>query len=278
MRAKQRSTPSIAIYFERYGDVQAFGLNQALAAKESWYKVGASANPVVEAMNGYVKLYGFYPLMLAVDLEGRVIAVNDHDAAGKPINTTELYQKNFKDTAWFKETLAGKFLKSATLDGTRVEDVSFNEDVAKVTGTDGLSLGFSAPIQDAAGKVIGVWLNRASFSFVEEIIAANYLEFKRRGMVSAEFQILDRDGNTLLSYDPRDSGNSAITHDRAVLLKQNLVAAGNSVAQAAHKGETGFKEDYDRAAEILARRRLLQFQGSPRIPRPQLVDADFHSP
>ena len=38
--------------FERYGDVQAFGLNQALAAKASWYKVGAEANPIVEAMNG----------------------------------------------------------------------------------------------------------------------------------------------------------------------------------------------------------------------------------
>jgi methyl-accepting chemotaxis protein len=196
-------------------------------------------------MNGYVKLYGFYPLMLAVDLEGRVIAVNDRDAAGKPINTVELYQKNFKDAAWFKETLAGNFLKSATLDGTRVEDVSFNDEVAKVTGTDGLSLAFSAPIFDPSGKIIGVWLNRASFSFVEEIIAANYLEFKRRGMASTEFNILDRQGNALLSYDPRDSGNTAITHDRAVLLKHNPAAAGDAAAQAAQKGESGFMETYD---------------------------------
>ena len=231
--------------FERYGDVQAFGLNQALAAVDDWYKIGADNNPVVAAMNGYVKLYGFYPLTLAVDLEGRVIAVNDRDAAGKPINTADLYQKNFKDAPWFKETLAGNFLKSATLDGTRVEDVSFNEDVAKVTGTDGLSLAFSAPIFDVTGKVVGVWLNRASFSFVEEIISANYLEFKRRGMVSAEFQILDRAGNILIDYDPRDSGNIAITHNRAVLLKENPVAAGNEVAVLANKGEAGFMEHYD---------------------------------
>ena len=71
--------------FERYGDVQAFGLNQTLAAQDDWYKVGAQANPVARAMNGYVKLYGFYPLTLAVDLSGRVIAVNDVDAAGKPV-------------------------------------------------------------------------------------------------------------------------------------------------------------------------------------------------
>ena len=44
--------------FERYGDVQAFGLNQALAATGDWYKVGSQQNPVALAMNGYVKLYG----------------------------------------------------------------------------------------------------------------------------------------------------------------------------------------------------------------------------
>ncbi len=231
--------------FERYGDVQAFGLNHALHSTGDWYKVGAEANPIVAAMNGYVRLYGLYPLMIAVDLEGRVIAANDRDAAGKAIDTSWLYQKNFKDAAWFKETLAGKFLKSPLLDGTRVEDVSFDEDVAKVTGTDGLSLAFSAPIQDATGKTIGVWINRASFSFVEEIIAANYLDFKQRGMVSAEFQILDRAGNVLVDYDPRDSGSLAIARDRAVILKHNPVAAGDEVALLAQKGDSGFKEHYD---------------------------------
>ena len=93
--------------FERYGDVQAFGLNQAITAVDQWYKVGAQANPVANAMNGYVKLYGFYPLMLAVDLQGKVIAVNDHDAGGKPIDTAWLYEKNFKEASWFKAALAG---------------------------------------------------------------------------------------------------------------------------------------------------------------------------
>ena len=47
-----------------------------------------------------------------LDLQGKVIAVNDHDAAGKPVDTSFIYQKNFKDAVWFKESLAGNFLKS----------------------------------------------------------------------------------------------------------------------------------------------------------------------
>ena len=92
--------------FERYGDVQAFGLNHAINTTSDWYKAGAETNSVVRAMNGYVKLYGFYPLMIAVDLQGRVIATNDQDAAGKPIDTKWVYQQNYKDAPWFKETSA----------------------------------------------------------------------------------------------------------------------------------------------------------------------------
>ena len=241
--------------FERYGDVQAFGLNQALAVQDDWYKVGADKNPVALAMNGYVKLYGFYPLTLAVDLEGRLIAVNDRDAAGKPIDTTWLYEKNFRDAPWFKATLAGEFLKSATLDGTHVEDVHFDADVAKVTGTDGLILGFSAPIRNAAGKIIGVWANRATFSFVEEIVQAAHADFKRRNMPSAEFTVLDRTGRIIVDYDPTAALTTTIIHDRDVILKFNLAEKGVTTAQRAIKGESGV----DRA--LHARKKIWQLSG-----------------
>lgn len=37
--------------FERYGDVQAFGLNTILRNREGWYKADS---PIVTAMNSYV--------------------------------------------------------------------------------------------------------------------------------------------------------------------------------------------------------------------------------
>ncbi len=241
--------------FERYGDVQAFGLNQAINTTGDWYKAGAETNSLVRAMNGYVKLYGFYPLMIAVDLQGRVIATNDRDAAGKPIDTKWVYQQNYKDTPWFKETIAGNFLKSPTLDGTHVQDAYFDTDVAKVTGTDGLVLSFSAPIHDAQGKVIGLWTNRATFTLVEEIIQATYQEFKQRGMHGTEFTLLDRTGRVLVDYDPAHQGTLNITHDREVLLKLNLAERGVESAQRALKGEAGHNRSFH------ARKKIWQING-----------------
>ena len=241
--------------FERYGDVQAFGLNQAINTTGDWYKVGAETNSVVRAMNGYVKLYGFYPLMIAVDLQGRVIATNDRDAAGQPLDTAWIYRKNFKDTPWFKETVAGKFLKSPTLDGTHVQDAHFDVDVAKVTGTDGLVLSFSAPIHDPQGKIIGLWTNRATFALVEEIIQATYQEFKQRGMLATEFTLVDRLGRVLVDYDPASQGTTNITHDRDVLLKLNLAEGGVESVRRALNGEAGHERS------LHSRKKIWQLNG-----------------
>lgn len=160
--------------FERYGDVQAFGVNEAVNDKSSWYQVGSEKNKIAAAANNYATLYGFYVLSYVVDLEGKLVAVNDKDPAGKAIDTAALFQKNFKDTEWFRACIAGSFLKSPTLDGTYVQDLHADEDVKMVYGNDGLVLGFSAPIKDASGKTIGVWHNCANFSLVEEIAVSAY--------------------------------------------------------------------------------------------------------
>ena len=48
--------------FERYGDVQAFGLNSAASDPTNWRK-GGEMNPLIRAMNGYTTGYGIYSLM-----------------------------------------------------------------------------------------------------------------------------------------------------------------------------------------------------------------------
>ncbi len=115
--------------FERYGDVQAFGVNDSVNDKKSWYKVGSENNRIASAANSYANLYGFYLLSYMVDLDGKVVAVNNHAPDTKPIDTKVLYEKNYKAAEWFKESLAGHFLKSETLDGTFVQDVHVDGDV-----------------------------------------------------------------------------------------------------------------------------------------------------
>ena len=226
--------------FERYGDVQAFGLNSAILSTNSWYQVGSEKNPIAAVANRYAHLDGIYLLSLVVDLEGRVIAVNDRDPAGKPIKTDSLYQKNFKDAPWFREAMAGNFLKSDRLTGSCVEDVSVDPVVKDIYGGEGLVLGFSAPIKDPSGKIIGVWNNRADFALVEEIFKAAYQELKGEGITSAELTLLDRQGRVLVDYDPsRDGGKLEVGHDPNVLLKPNLAQTGVDAARKVIAGESG---------------------------------------
>jgi hypothetical protein len=226
--------------FERYGDVQAFGANTAVLDQESWYQAGSEKNKIARAANRYANLYGFYVLSIMVDLDGKVVAVNDHSPDGKPIDTKWLYGRNFKDATWFKEVSAGNFLKSDTLDGSVVQDAYVDEDVKKIYGGDGLVLGFSAPVRDEKGKIIGIWNNRAVFSLVEECVMTAYKELKSRGLASAELTLIDRQGHVLVDYDPmHNGGNLDCKHDFNVLLKLNIAEKGVESAKRVVAGESG---------------------------------------
>lgn len=226
--------------FERYGDVQAFGANEAVNDQKSWYQIGSAKNKIAGAANRYANLYGFYLLSYLVDLDGKVIAVNDADPAGKAIDTAWLYQKNFKDTEWFKESLAGHFLKSDILDGTYVQDIHVDEDVKKVYSGDGLVLGFSAPVKDARGKTMGVWHNCANFSLVEEVITTSYSQFKQDGLNEANITLLDHTGRVIVDYNPSaNGGKEAVQHDSSTLLKRNLAATGVEAARDLVAGKGG---------------------------------------
>jgi methyl-accepting chemotaxis protein len=218
--------------FERYGDVQAFGINRAILNRDGWYQVGSEKNDIAAVANTYVSLYGIYSLTMLVDLEGRVIAVNDKDAAGKPIETAWLYEKRFADASWFKDAVAGRFLvaKDSPLTGSVVEDVVADEDVKRVFGGDGLSVRFSAPIRDAGGTIIGVWNNWAVFSLVEDIVAVTYAGLKQRGLTSAAITMTDRSGRILIDYNPRRDGSEAIRHDLTTLFKKDIASRLPGVA------------------------------------------------
>lgn len=234
--------------FERYGDVQAFGLNSVIQDQKAWYKVGSDKNPVAEVMNRYVGLYGLYDLSMAVDLEGRVLAVNDRDSGGKPLETAWLYEQNFKSASWFQAASEGKFLKSDILDGTVVEDLAVSELVKKACGNQGLVMGFSAPVKDTAGKVIAYWYNAAKFSLVEEILMDAYEDAAKRGFDQAELTLLDSKGRVLASYDPMArGGNKSFQHDSEGFLKSNLSSAGIESAKRVTAGEQGFvREAHER--------------------------------
>ncbi|MEK7755701.1 MAG: HAMP domain-containing protein, partial [Planctomycetota bacterium] len=235
--------------FERYGDVQAFGLNQVLDQKAVWYRTEVPANPIIQAINQYVDTYDLYSLSMLVDLEGRVIAVNSADADGKPIHSQDLYKKNYREAPWFRALQARQFTTTmpfssagnTSATGTFIEDVHIDPDVkAAYPGDDGLTLGFSAPVY-RGGEVVAYWTNRAKFAVVEDIIKSASHELKAAGLADVEFTLLDKDGKVLVDYDPATTGTDQVRHDFTVLMALNLSERGVTAAKAAVAGKTGYE-------------------------------------
>jgi len=235
---------------ERYGDVQAFALNDVLSRVVYWGDRG-DYNEISKAMNKYIEAYaGTYYLTMMVDPAGNLMAVNYKDETGKPIDTSALWEKNYKNTKWFQALEAGQFTTKMPftaegndkLTGTFIEDVHVDQDVkAAYGGIDALTIGFSSPVYNEEGEVIAYWSNRAKFSLVEKIFKQSYQDLKSSGYPNAELTLVGDQGQVLIDYDPGRRGTSDITHDfENVLFKLNLAEKGIAAAQKAVAGESGY--------------------------------------
>jgi methyl-accepting chemotaxis protein len=195
--------------FERYGDVQAFGLNAAVQDRSQWYLEGDSV--LRSAMNAYVDTYDLYYLTILVDTEGKVIAVNDKDASGKSIDTKFLHGQSLADTAWFQALRSGQYTTKQKytstgndqVTGTFMEDAHVDPHVRRAYGNgDALTLGFSAPVKDAQGKTIAYWSNRATFKIVTDIVEATQSRMAAVGRPHASVSVFRIDGSPLVTITP----------------------------------------------------------------------------
>ncbi len=226
--------------FERYGDVQAFGVNDTFYDKEQWYKKGEETK-VTRALNSYVDLYDIYYLTMLVDLEGKVIAVNTKDQDGRPIRSETLYAKNFSGEKWFEDVKSERFYKSpeSSLTGTVVEDIYVDADVKAVYGDEGLTIGFCAPVKDYEGKTIAYWKNFTKFSMVEEIAEAAYARMKDMGFSTTDVTIFDANGNIIVDLAPSRSGSDKVKRDMSVVTQFCAKGKGNAAVDELLTGKAG---------------------------------------
>ncbi|MEZ5692099.1 MAG: methyl-accepting chemotaxis protein [Rickettsiales bacterium] len=222
---------------ERYGDVQAFAVNNAARDVYNWYN---KESYLVSAMNSYIKNYRIYKMMMLVDMEGKVAAVNTINNGGKELSVSTIYDRNFSDAAWFKKSVNKEFSKGNGADGTVVEQANFEKLVSDVyDGEDGYVITFSAPVYDHSGKMIGVWVNFVDFSLVEKIVAATYESEKKKGNAGTEIQIIDKEGNIIVDYDPGNFKSDKYVRQAEIIGKFNLATRGVEAAQEAVKGNSG---------------------------------------
>lgn len=224
--------------FERYGDVQAFGLNQGVYDQDSWYQKG-SQNKVSQIMNQYMSTYTpVYELMMLVDTKGKVAAVSTNDWEGNQVDSSVFYSHNYSQAEWFQNALNGKFVDSDSLTGTWVDDIHVDEEVKKIFNGSGYYICYTAPVKDTSGKTIGVWRNYARVNLIESILKEGYAELKAGGLPKANIEMLTKDGTIFMAYDPAQEGEE-FKYDPEVILKDNLVSEGSHSAKATVKGGSG---------------------------------------
>lgn len=230
--------------FERYGDVQAFGLNEGFANKANWYDRSPNSHNA-KLINAYMANYvPIYSAMMMVDTNGKVVASNTVDHKGDKLNVAPLWAKNYSSTEWFKKVKAGEFTKSDVLSGTYVEDFHYNDELAKTLGNSGFTVAFSAQVKDSAGNVIGYWHNFVRPEMIGTILEAGYKEFEASGIKSGNYSLIDSKGTVLLEYSPSEHGRG-FKVDPEVSGKENFAAANALAAKVIKTGGHGTGENKD---------------------------------
>lgn len=218
--------------FERYGDVQAFAANPyALGTKEQ----------ITMAADFYMKTYVIYDLIMVVNLDGTVLAMNSTNHTGEPLTTPTLVGRSVAEEPWFKAIKAGEIEKAQTF----YSEPSIDPLVTAVTGAEQSSLTFAAPIYSADGSVQAMWMNAASWErIVTDILITQEKQMADDGLPSAEMIVTRKDG---LILDGPESD---------AILRTNLATdavdeAGRGAAKLLSNGKSGYSEELSKSGKQL---------------------------
>ncbi len=205
------------------------------------YHPGAlgSGEEATKVLNHFMHGAVVYDLMVLADASGKIVAANTMDHAGNTVSTQSLVGRSVQGEEWFEKCLSGNVGAVGAYAGDLAEDKL----VAEVLNQRGLALNFSAPVYDAAGKVVRVWSTRASWGRLVGAIGERTRALGLHHGNHWSIQIISKDGLLLDDADP------------GALLKFNLKESGLKAAAQVLSGVSG----YD--MEPNTRTKLLQVNG-----------------
>ncbi len=222
--------------YERYGDVQAFGLNEVL--------LSGNTQNITSALNAYIATYGIYDLILVLSLDGSLIAVNDRDPKGNKIDVTPLYSKNFSSELWHQKVIEGKTIDDVEkgFAGTYISDPQNLKIFNWVYKKDGWHNVFSAAVKDKAGKPVAVLANFANFRWVYDEFNTFMRTHSTNGAASANFSLVGSDGSILWETATSSSASNTGILDLKSLENTNLVEKGVEAVALSISGKEGIVE------------------------------------
>jgi methyl-accepting chemotaxis protein len=199
---------------DRYDDIKAWAANDTIQAAFISGKYAAAIN----YLGQLEKSYDLYKEILLFDTSGNCVAASNMSIFNNPN-----FKRNQSDRAWFKHAMAGEIY---------VHDTYFSASINEN------AIGFTAPVKDSSGRIIGLIGSRISWSNIEKIV----LEEGKVGATGYTY-LLNKEGE-FIAHPKKDK-----------ILKENLTKDQNpalaEIARKMIKGEKGVGfYSYDGVAKL----------------------------
>lgn len=188
--------------FERNCDVQAWATFDAI--RDCLLNPSAQNKQTAHAfMKNIYEIYEVYFDLFVVDLNGNIIAAaHDQKQVGS----------NMADREWFKETVKNN--------SVYVTDMYYSPVVS------GYTMGYSCPVRDEIGEVIGVFTTRFNWEYIYDIIDRIKID------ESSQIYVINSDGCVIASKDRTDVLKTKLSHLNAVQKVQTgLETRGYTIEQ-----------------------------------------------
>lgn len=158
------SSQTAAIYFERYGDVQAFANNPVVQDRDF--------KRMVSVFDKYAEIYGIYDHIMFLDKDGKWVAGSQNDINGKPVNLDLIRNINFSQEGWFKRVLAKDWTTSpSNMTGTVVSKFEYHSNMDKVFSEKLPHQFFATPVYNSEGLIDGLVVTIANPKWITNGIA-----------------------------------------------------------------------------------------------------------
>jgi methyl-accepting chemotaxis protein len=187
-----------ALFYERYGDVQAFAANPNIL----------SENPVVrrDILNKYIALYGIYDAITIYNTEGKLMSYSTKDKDSNDLKSIPNSYWDASQEEWFRNVKNNKFTedKEKGLVGTYITEPTFDVLTTAMYGKQRYGNLFATVIKDSQDKLLGYIVNHANFYWAAQPILVNSKKSEKIDVLK-NYILMNKKGNVLFNYNAHAS-------------------------------------------------------------------------
>jgi methyl-accepting chemotaxis protein len=179
------------VFYLYYHNVQNIALNGSLQKK--------SFDEANFYFNELVSLYPLYDLIVFVDMDGKYVASNSLDSAGKKLSVDNVKSYDFSSETWFKSVKEGKLVEDYD---KKIYGSFFGEfersGLAKAAyGTQRSGNHFSTQVNDEFGDAVGFITTFVNSKWIDAEVTSLNNSLKMEGKKGAQLFVLNAEGKVI---------------------------------------------------------------------------------